>query len=105
MKGTEKQIKWAIDIIEKADEAIQRFELNSIKKEFELHEDAAWFIENYRFTTDRRETNFDQYKYFESMLNKELELRTAGMKRREANQIGREVFRPMFDEIYNQYVG
>ena len=102
--GSEKQIKWAQDIIEASREAIERFNLVKIAEEFEAHDHADWFIENYAFTTKKRERNADKYSYFKWMLDEEFELRTAGLKRREANKIGREIFRPMYDEVTKEFL-
>lgn len=102
--GSEKQIKWAKDIIEASKEAIERFNLVKIEEEFEAHDRADWFIENYAFTTKDRTKDTAKYSYFKWMLDEELELRTAGLKRREANRIGREVFRPMYDEITKEFL-
>lgn len=102
--GSEKQIKWAQDIIEASKEAIERFRLFKIEEEFEAHDRADWFIENYAFTTKDRTKDTAKYSYFKWMLDEELELRTAGLKRREANRIGREVFRPMYDEITKEFL-
>ena len=102
--GSEKQIKWAQDIIEASKEAIERFNLLKIEEEFGAHDRADWFIENYAFTTKDRTKDTAKYSYFKWMLDEELELRTAGLKRREANRIGREVFRPMYDEITEEFL-
>ena len=104
LAGSEKQIKWAQDIIEASKEAIERFNLVKIKEQFEAHDRADWFIENYAFTTKKRERNADKYSYFKWMLDEEFELRTAGLKRREANKIGREIFRPMYDEVTKEFL-
>lgn len=102
--GSEKQIKWANDIIAKASEAIERFDLYKIKEAFDENDNASWFIENYAFATKARRTDVDTYIFFRDMISKEFALRTEGLKRREIHEIIMNVFKPMFDEIEEQYM-
>lgn len=104
MIGSEKQIKWANDIIAKASEAIERFDLYKIKESFAENDNASWFIENYAFATKPRRTDVDTYIFFSDMLSKEFALRTEGLKRKEINEIIMNVFKPKFDEIEEQYM-
>lgn len=101
--GSEKQIKWANDIIKEATEIIEKFDLFKVKELFEENNRADWFIDNYAFLTKKRKTNADRYDFSKTMINKEFELRTIGMRRKEANKLGAEVFRPMYDTI-EQYL-
>ncbi len=102
--GSEKQIKWANDIIAKASEAIERFDLYKIKEAFDENDNASWFIENYAFATKARRTDVDTYFFFRDMFSKEFALRTEGLKRREIHEINMNVFKLMFDEIEEQYM-
>ena len=104
LTGSKKQIKWAEDIIESSKEAIERFNLVKIAEQFEAHDRADWFIENFSFATKKREKDADKYSYFKWMLDEEFKIRTVGLKRKETNKIGREVFRPLYEEIEKEFL-
>lgn len=92
LKGSEKQVKWAKDIINKANEIIEKFELYKIKEMFEQQEKASWFIEKYAFLTYAKMSDMEKTVF---LVREESELRTKGLKIREANEVNRELYKKL----------